>query len=171
MNTLAHVDHSKGDPRLARRTRSVKAKPVAGLECFTTTPFGTLRGWKRCDPATGPKDVRCRGRSLGTRFDKVLPPPERGDKEPVLLGAPISGRDHKGRMQKRLPPRSPSFVESTRSSRRSDSGLVQCAGDTDERLQKKNWLADIIFPYRHKGICRSVGTLLRHRMSLRSGSI
>ena len=47
---------------------------------------------------------------------------------------------------------------------------IACADDTDERLQKKNWLAGIISRYLRNGICRSVGTLLRHGRFLRSGS-
>jgi hypothetical protein len=34
---------------------------------------------KRCHPSTSPEDVRCRGRSFGTRFDQILASPERGD--------------------------------------------------------------------------------------------
>ena len=68
----------------------IKAKPIACLERFATTSFGTLRGWKRCDPATGPEDVRCRGRNLGTCIDEILSDSKRGDKEFVLLGPPLS---------------------------------------------------------------------------------
>ena len=72
-------------------------------------------------------------------------------------------------MQKRLSARSSGVVESPRSGGGSDSELSPCADDTDERLQKKSLLAGITSRFRHNGICRSVGTLHRHRMSLRSG--
>jgi hypothetical protein len=54
---------------------SVKAEPVARLECFATAPLGALRDWEHCDSATGPEDIRRGRRNLGTRFDEILPPP------------------------------------------------------------------------------------------------
>ena len=45
-----------------------------------------------------------------------------------------------------------------------------CAVVTDEPRRRKNLRAGIIFRYRRKEIFRSVGILLRLRMSLRSGS-
>jgi hypothetical protein len=33
---------------------------------------------------------------------EILAPPETGDQKPVLIGTPISGRNHQGRMQTRL---------------------------------------------------------------------
>jgi hypothetical protein len=89
MNTFAHVDHSKGNPRSARRTGGVKAESVAGLGCVAETPLGSFRGWKRHDSATGPENLRCRGRSLGTCSDEILPASERGHQGLVLLGTPI----------------------------------------------------------------------------------
>jgi len=32
---------------------AVKAKPLASLECFATTPLGSFLGWKRRDSASG----------------------------------------------------------------------------------------------------------------------
>jgi hypothetical protein len=58
MNTNRDVDHFKGDPRFAGRTRSVKAKPVAALERTATTPLGSFRGWKRHDSDTDPEGFR-----------------------------------------------------------------------------------------------------------------
>jgi hypothetical protein len=165
MHTLENVDHSKGNPRLARRTRSVKAKPVAGLERTAKTPIAFIGTGKHSDSATGPKNIRCRGRSLGTCFDEILPDSKRGHKEFVLLGPPLSGRHRQTRMQTRLSARSSGFVESVGSSGGSDSELIQCADDTEERLQKKNLLAGTISLYRPNGIFRSVGTSLQHRMS------
>ena len=50
-----------------------KRSRLPRLECFAETPFGSLRGWKRCDSATGPENLRFRGRNLGTRFDENFP--------------------------------------------------------------------------------------------------
>jgi ribosomal-protein-serine acetyltransferase len=72
-----------------------------------------------------PKYLRCRGRSLGTCFDEILPDSKRGHKEFVLLGPPLSGRHRQTRMQTRLSARSSGFVESVASSGGSDSGLRQ----------------------------------------------
>ena len=41
------------------------------------------------DPATGPENLRCGRRSLGTRADEILTDSERGHQEFVLLGTPI----------------------------------------------------------------------------------
>jgi hypothetical protein len=120
MHTLENVDHSKGNPRPARRTRSVKAKPVAGLERTAKTPIAFIGTGKHSDSATGPKNIRCRGRSLGTCFDEILPDSKRGHKEFVLLGPPLSGRHRQTRMQTRLSARSSGFVESVGSSGGSD---------------------------------------------------
>ena len=123
MNTKSHVNRSQGHPRFARRVGSVKAKPVTRLECFAKTSTGSFRERKHHDSATGPEDIRCRGRSLGTRFDEILPDSERGDQKSVLLGSPISRCDHQGRMQNRLSARSSGTLESSRSSGGSDSEL------------------------------------------------
>jgi hypothetical protein len=45
-----------------------------------------------------------------------------------------------------------------------------CADDTDERLQKKSLLDVITSQYHPNGICRSVGTSPRLRMSLQSNA-
>jgi hypothetical protein len=57
MNAHSHVDHSKGNPRFARRTGSLKAKPIASLERSPKTPFGPVRGWKRHDSDTFERKV------------------------------------------------------------------------------------------------------------------
>jgi hypothetical protein len=87
------------------------------------------------------------------------------------IGTPIQRRYHQGRMQIRLSARPSGTLESVGSGRGSDSELSPCADDTEGRLQKKNLLAAIISGFHRNGICRSVGTLRQHRMSLRSGSI
>ena len=135
LNTPLRVDHSKSDPRFARRTGGVKAKPVARLECLAETSIGSFRGWKRRDPAPGPENLRCRGRSLGTCFDEISPDSERSHQKFVFVGSPLSGRDHQARMQKRLSARSSGFVESVGSGGRSDSELIHADG-MEERLQR-----------------------------------
>jgi hypothetical protein len=92
MNTSQHVDHSKGDSRPARRTRSVKAKPVARLERSPKTSLGSFRAGEHCNSATDPEDIRRGRRDPGTCFDKILPDSERRDQELVLLGTPLPGR-------------------------------------------------------------------------------
>jgi hypothetical protein len=42
---LSHVDHSKGDSRPARRTRSVKAKPVARFGTFSKDSARFFQSW------------------------------------------------------------------------------------------------------------------------------
>jgi hypothetical protein len=135
---LPHVEHSKGDSRPARRTRSVKAKPGARLECSPKTSLGSFRAGEHCNSATGSEDIRCGRRSLGTCFDQILPDSERGDKKSMLIGSSIPGRDHQGGMQKRLRPRSSGIVESPRSGRRSDSELIRMSGRYRRTIQKKN---------------------------------
>jgi hypothetical protein len=111
MNSYRNVDHSQGDSGSAGRTRSVKAKPVARLESLAAASLGSLRGGERCDSGTGSEDIRRGRRDPGTCFDKILPDSERGDQKFVLLGSPLPGRDHQGRVQKRLSARSSSVVD------------------------------------------------------------
>jgi hypothetical protein len=59
-----HVDHSKGNPRFARRAGSVKAKPVAGLGCFATTPIGSFGSGQRRDPDPTQKTFDAEGEAL-----------------------------------------------------------------------------------------------------------
>jgi len=75
-----------------------KQKPVARLERSPKTPLGSFRGGERCDSGTGSEDIRRGRRDPGTCFDKILPDSERGDQKFVLLGSPLPGRDHQGRM-------------------------------------------------------------------------
>jgi SOS response associated peptidase (SRAP) len=89
----------------------------------------------------------------------------------MLLGSPLPGCNHQGRMQKRLSSRPSGVVESSRSGGRSDWELSPCADHKDGRLQKKSLLAATISRFHRNAICRSVGTLLQHTMSLRSGPI
>jgi hypothetical protein len=77
MNTFQHVDHSKADPRFARRTRSVKAKPVARLESSPETPLGSFRGGERVHSSIDSEDFRCGRRDPGTCSDEILPDSER----------------------------------------------------------------------------------------------
>ena len=149
-------------------TRIVKAEPVARLECLTATQDGSFREWKLRDSTTGTKDLRCRGRSLGTCFDQILPDSKRCNQKFVFFRTAIPRRHRQTRMQKRLSARSSGTMESIGSGGTSDSGLSRCVDDT-ERLRKKNLLAGITFRYRHKGICRLVGISLQHRMCSRSG--
>jgi hypothetical protein len=58
---------------------AVQSEPVARLERLARTPIAFIGAGKRCDSATGPEDLRCGGRSLGTCFDEILPHPERRD--------------------------------------------------------------------------------------------
>jgi hypothetical protein len=119
-------DYSESNPRLARRTRIIKAKPGARLECFAETPLGSLRHRKRRDSTSGPEDLRCRGRSPATCLNKSFQDSQRSDQKFVLLCTPLPRRHHQGGMQKRLSARSSSFVESVGSGRRSDSELSMC---------------------------------------------
>ena len=64
VNTIRDVDHSKDDPRFARRVGSVKAEPVARLERSAKTPLGSFRGWKYCGPATAQKTFDAEGEAL-----------------------------------------------------------------------------------------------------------
>jgi hypothetical protein len=59
---------------------------VARLECLAETPLGSFRGWKRRDPATGPENLRCRGRNLGTWFDEILPDSKRSHQKFTFFG-------------------------------------------------------------------------------------
>jgi hypothetical protein len=120
-------------------------------------------------PPPAQKTFDAEGENLGTRFAEILADSERGDQKSVFVGSPISRRDDQGRMQKRLSSRSSGTLESVGSGGGSDSELIQCAEDTDERLQKKSLLAGITSRFRRNGICRSVGISLQLRMSLRSG--
>jgi hypothetical protein len=148
-----------------------QSRADACLERLAAAPLGSFRGGERCDSGTGSEDIRRGRRAAGTCFDQILPNSERGDEKLMLLSSPLSGRHYKGRLQKRLSARSSSVVESPRSGGGSDSELIQCADDTDERLRKKNLLAATISRYHRNGICRSVGTLHRHRISSRFASI
>ncbi|MEA3163615.1 MAG: hypothetical protein QOE88_1433 [Verrucomicrobiota bacterium] len=123
MHTLENVDHSKGNPRPARRVGSVKTKPVAGLECLAETSIGSFRGWKRHDSATGSEDLRSRGRSLGTRYDEIFPDSERSHQKFVFVGTPLSRRERKRRMQTILSARPSGALESVGSGGGSDSEL------------------------------------------------
>jgi hypothetical protein len=49
-------------------------------------------------------------------------------------------------------------------SRKGGSEPKPCEDVMDAPRQRKNFLAGIMFRYRHKVICRSVGTLLRERV-------
>jgi hypothetical protein len=71
-------------------------------------------------PPPAQKDVRCVGRSLGTRFDEILR--IRNDAT-VLIGTPLSRCDHQGRMQRRLSAGPSGVVESVGSGGGSDSAL------------------------------------------------
>ena len=62
-------------------------------------------------PPPAQKTVDAEGESLGTCFDEILAPPERGDQK-VFLRPPLQGHHRQTRMQKRLPARSSGFVES-----------------------------------------------------------
>jgi hypothetical protein len=64
MNTYQHADHPKGDSRLARRTRSVKAKPVALLERSPKTPLGSFRDGEHCNPPPAQKTFDAEGEIL-----------------------------------------------------------------------------------------------------------
>jgi hypothetical protein len=86
--SLTNVDHSEGNPRLARRARSVKAEPVARLECFAEASIASIGAGKRCDSATGAEDIRCGGRYFGKCSDDMFPDSEL----PVHLGTPLPGR-------------------------------------------------------------------------------
>jgi hypothetical protein len=86
--------------RFARRTRSVKAKPIARVERSPKTSLGSFRDWKRCDPTTAQKTFAAEGEALEHALTKSLPDSERGHQELVLLGTPLPGLDHQGRMQK-----------------------------------------------------------------------
>jgi hypothetical protein len=116
------VDHFKGDSGPAGRTRSVKAKPVARRERFAATPL-VLSEMANVPIPTPLENIRRGRRDPGTCFDKILPDSERRDQEFVLLGTPLPGRDHQGRMQKRLSARPSGTLESVGSSRGSDSEL------------------------------------------------
>jgi hypothetical protein len=72
---------------------------------------------------SGSEDLQRGRRDPGTCFDQILPPPEQSDQKSVFLSPPIQGRNHQGRMQKRLSARSSGALESSRSGRGSDSGL------------------------------------------------
>jgi hypothetical protein len=74
--SLTNVDHSKGNPRLARRARSVKAEPVARLECFAEASIASIGAGKRCDSATDAEDIRCGGRYFGKCSDDIFPDSE-----------------------------------------------------------------------------------------------
>jgi hypothetical protein len=64
MNTFQRVDHSKGDSRPARRTRSVKAKPVARLERSPKTSLGSFRAGEHCDSGPAQKTFDAEGEIL-----------------------------------------------------------------------------------------------------------
>ena len=71
------------------------------MECLTATQDGSFREWKLRDSTTGTKDLRCRGRSLGTCFDQILPDSKRCDQKFVFFRTAIPRRYHKERMQTR----------------------------------------------------------------------
>ena len=58
------ADHSKSNPRYARRIGIIKAKPVARLECLAETSLGSLRLRKRCDLAPAQKTFDAEGEAL-----------------------------------------------------------------------------------------------------------
>src|SRR5580693_1840150 len=87
------------------------------------TPRGSLGAGKRCDSSACSEDIRCRGRSVGTRFEENLPSPQRCNQKSVFFGAPLSRCYHQGGMQRRLSARSSGVVESSRSGGGSDSEL------------------------------------------------
>src|SRR5271165_1240992 len=84
---------------------------------------GSIGDGKRCDSSACSEDIRCRGRSVGTRSEEILPSPERCNQKSVFLGAPLSRCYHQGGMQRRLSARSSGVVESSRSGGGSDSKL------------------------------------------------
>ena len=102
---------------------SVKGEPTACLERPPADTRPSLGSWQNRDSATGPEDIRCGGRNLGTCFDEISSDSERGDQKPVFIGTPVPGRHHQGRMQTRLSARSSGFVESVGSGGGSDSEL------------------------------------------------
>ncbi len=134
MNTYFISITPKANPRFARGVGSVKAKPVARLECLATTPIGSFGSGQCRDPAPGPENIRCRGRSLGTCCEEILPDSQRCDQEFVFVGPPISGRHRQTRMQKRLSARSSSFVESVGSGGGSDSALKPVTPDCHRKV-------------------------------------
>ena len=93
------------------------------LERAAKTSHGSLGGGKRCDFSACSEDIRCRGRSVGTRFEEILPSPERCNQKSVFLGWPLSRCYDQGGMQRRLSTRSSSVVEGSRSGGGSDSEL------------------------------------------------
>src|SRR6202035_5594872 len=93
------------------------------MERAAKTPHGSLGDGKRCNSSACSEDIRCRGRSVGTRFEEILPSPERCNQKSVFLGAPLSRCYHQVGMQRRLSARSSGVVESSRSGGGSDSEL------------------------------------------------
>ena len=72
------------------RSRNASAKLLSSF--FTIECYDSMRQrnqiYLECrDPTTGPEDLRCRGRSLRTRLDKVFPDSERSDQKSVFVGA------------------------------------------------------------------------------------
>jgi hypothetical protein len=72
MHTLENVDHSKGNPRPARRVASFKAKPVARLERLVETSIGSFRGWKHAIPLPAQKTFDAEGEVLEHALKKSL---------------------------------------------------------------------------------------------------
>jgi hypothetical protein len=103
--------------------RLIEETIFACLERTAKTPHGSLGAGQRCDSSACSEDIRCRGRSVGTRFEEILPSAERCDQKSVFLGAPLSRCYHEGGMQRRLSARSSGVVESSRSGGGSDSEL------------------------------------------------
>jgi hypothetical protein len=137
MNTSRHVDHSKGNPRFARRIGSVKAEPVAGLECVAGTPVGPFGSGRRCHPVTGQKTFDTEGEILKHALTKCLR--ARNDAIKSLCSAVrrVSRCDLKRKLQERLPTGSPGNVESselvlplTGSSVPTAHGLILCGPRT-----------------------------------------
>src|SRR5271166_1494366 len=101
-----------------------QSRAVCLLGACCKDPHGSLGDGKRCDSSAGSEDIRCRGRSVGTRSEEILPSPERCNQKSVFLGAPLSRCYHQGGMQRRLSARSSGVVESSRSGGESDSELI-----------------------------------------------
>jgi hypothetical protein len=72
MNAVAHVDHSRGNPKSARRIGSVKAKSVARLECIAGNPLASFRGGDVAIKPTAQKTFDAEGEILEHTLTKSL---------------------------------------------------------------------------------------------------
>jgi hypothetical protein len=103
MNTYAHADHSKGNPRFARRTGGVKAKPDARLECFATAQIGLSALGNVTIPPPAQKSFDAEGEALEHALTKSFR--LRNDAIKSLCSSVRRFRDAtiQGRMQKHYP--------------------------------------------------------------------